>query len=151
MATMITRQLILLVLVLSYSFAIPKISLNKDALLSKIATQMSRDGRISADNSQLLQQLMKKPDQPCHAVPFSQTIKHEKCPEQVHTIPNKMCFGHCTSRTDPMVNAESKKTVTVCVPAERYMKTVTFDNCVDGHEHISNIQIIKSCKCSVKQ
>ena len=144
-------SLVLLVLILPATFASAKLNLNKDALLSMIATQMSRDGRINANNSKLLQQLLQKPDQPCHAVPFQQTIKHDKCPKQVRTIQNKMCFGHCTSRTDPMVNTESKKTITTCVPDKLFKKVVTFENCEDGKDHVTEIQIINSCKCSVKQ
>ena len=120
---------------------------DREDLISMIATQISRDGRISKANSKILQKILKNPGQPCRAIRFKQTVRHKDCPGQVIVIDNKMCLGQCLSRTDPLVNGQRTKKVTKCVPLKNFKRMVSFTNRADKKECVKEVQMVKSCIC----
>eukprot|EP00111_Clytia_hemisphaerica_P003641 TCONS_00010393-protein len=124
----------------------PKMAGDREDLISKIATQISQDGKISEKNNKLLQTIMKDhPGQPCRAVPFKQTVRHKDCSPVV--INNNMCLGQCISRTDPSVNGERSQKVSKCVPTKNLRRVIPFTNCDDGKERVKEVHIVESCSC----
>ena len=122
-----------------------------DKFLSSIATQISKDGAITADNQKKLDELMQRPGTKCSAVRFTQTVRHEKCPEQEHRIQNKFCFGQCLSRVDPLVEGtRANEFFKSCMPSETFKKVITFDKCSDGKVWTKTIAIVRSCRCKIK-
>lgn len=122
---------------------------SRDDLISKIMTQVSQDGEINEENDKFLQKIMKSSGRSCRPVPFKQTIRNSNCTSQLRVIDNRICFGSCLSRTDPMVGGERNKTVTICTPSVVLMREVIFDECKDGKNHMTPVQIVESCECKV--
>ena len=121
---------------------------DEDDLIGKIVTQHSRDGKLSEQNQNYLEKILNGSGGNCRAVSFTQTVRHKDCPDQVHEIENKMCFGQCLSRTDPMVDGERKESaVTTCLPTKKFKKMIGFDKCSDGKTHVTEIEDIRSCEC----
>lgn len=149
-STTSTIILILFVCIINLAVAKPKPK-DRDDLISKIATQISRDGKINEENNTFLQQILKGSGRQCRAVEFTETVKHEKCPGKQKEVFNKICFGQCLSRTDPTVEGEKKDSeVTKCLPDKIAKTTVSFEDCADGNVHVKEVVKVVSCVCKTQ-
>ena len=149
-STSTTIILIMCISIINLAIAKPKPK-DRDDLISKIATQISRDGKINEENNTFLQQILKGSGGQCRAVEFTETVKHEECPGQVREVRNKICFGQCLSRTDPKVEGEKKDSeVTKCLPDSISKTMVQFKNCADGKVHMKEVVMVVSCVCKTQ-
>ena len=120
------------------------INSNHDYLLGKIATIISAQG-MTPQNRKVLMELTSIRGIACHAINFQQTIKHNDCKTQ--TISNKLCFGSCLSKTEPLIlGGEINSIAKSCLPGNTIDTAVVFD-CGENKKSLKFVKIVQTCNC----